>query len=103
MIAEAVCQTGWCLSSKAACALASSWVYEFAPASGHGFRSTLWGVAALLSDPREWRGSWLKRDGRDALTGINRRVTWTTQLAMFDAALAAQLPAEFELLNWLHW
>ena len=102
MFAQAVCNTGWRLNSKAICELAGC-VFEFGTASGYGFRSSLWGFAALLSDPRPWVDDKLRANGKDAFTITSRSLSRHAWLALSDDALAAQLPAEFELLNGFHW
>lgn len=78
-------------------------MFEFGAASGYGFRSSLWGVAALLSDTRPWVADRLRANGKDAFTLTSRSLSRHAWLALSDDALAAQLPAEFELLDGLHW
>jgi hypothetical protein len=101
MFAQAVCDAGWRLSSKAVCELASGFVFEFVPPSGHGFRSSLWAVAALLSDPREWLANQNPEEGQNAYTLTSRALSRHSWSAPFDNVLAAQLPAEFKVLSWL--
>lgn len=101
LFAQAVCDAGWRLSSKTVCEVASGFVFKFVPPSGHGFRSSLWAVAALLSDPREWLANKRPEDGHNAYTLTSRALSRHSWSAPSDDALATQLPVQFDVLSWL--